>query len=312
MNTPLSGALLGLIAAIGILIIVTRFRAMAPVSMSTRVIRASHGNLPQLHVLLPSGGQPGALTSLKELLGPNSNWISRFGSSDKLIERLQKAGKTTGDRNSDLARFRWEQITWAALGVVIGIVIGIWSVARGSSPIALIVTMALGVGIGFLLHDKHISGLGKKRVQRIDTQFPDLAELLAFSVTAGETSLAALTRISNLGHGDLASELQTCVADIKAGSSFTDSLLAMSERTGSRSVERFVSGLVIAIERGTPLSGVLRAQAADARNEQRQQLIELAGKKDTVMLVPVVFLILPTVIVIALFPAMRGLQVLVP
>jgi len=147
---------------------------MAPVSMSTRVIRASHGNLPQLHVLLPSGGQPGALTSLKELLGPNSNWISRFGSSDKLIERLQKAGKTTGDRNSDLARFRWEQITWAALGVVIGVVIGIWSVARGSSPIALIVTMALGVGLGFLLHDKRISGLGKKRVQRIDTQITDL------------------------------------------------------------------------------------------------------------------------------------------
>jgi tight adherence protein C len=121
-----------------------------------------------------------------------------------------------------------------------------------------------------------------------------------------------LTRIAHLGSGDLAHELQTCVAEIKAGSSFTDALQAMSDRTGSRCVERFVSGLVIAIERGTPLSGVLRAQAADTRNEQRQHLIELAGKKDVVMLVPVVFFILPTVIVIALFPAMRGLEVLVP
>jgi tight adherence protein C len=86
----------------------------------------------------------------------------------------------------------------------------------------------------------------------------------------------------------------------------------MAGRTGSRNVERFTDGLVVAMERGTPLSEVLRAQAADARSQQRQYLIELAGKKDVAMLIPVVFLVLPTVIVIALFPAIRGLQVLVP
>jgi tight adherence protein C len=312
MSNSIIGALLGLIAASGVLLAFTRYQTMTPVSISTRVIRASQGSVPQLSVLVHGNSKSGALASLRELLSPNSAWISRFGNADKLIERLQKAGKTTGDRNTDLVRFRWEQITWAASGLVAGIVTGMWSIARGTNPIALAFTMILGIGIGFLVHDKHISGLGKKRVQRIDAQFPDLAELLAFSVTAGETSLAALTRIANLGQGDLSHELQTCVGEIKAGSSFTDALLAMSERTGSRSVERFVSGLVIAIERGTPLSGVLRAQAADTRNEQRQHLIELAGKKDVVMLVPVVFLILPTVIVIALFPAMRGLEVLVP
>lgn len=312
MSTPVTGALLGFLAASGALIAVARYRSTTPITISARVIRASHGSIPQLNVLVPVKNQSGVLSSLGELMSPNSEWISRFGNADKLTERLQRSGKTTGDHYADLARFRWEQITWAALGLVAGIVIGMWSITRGTNPIALAITMALGVGLGFILHDKHVSGLGKKRVQRIDTQFPDLAELLAFSVTAGETSLAALTRIANLGSGDLANELQTCVADIKAGSSFTDALLAMSERTGSRCVERFVSGLVIAIERGTPLSGVLRAQAADARNEQRQHLIELAGKKDVVMLVPVVFFILPTVIVIALFPAMRGLEVLIP
>lgn len=312
MNAPIVGAFLGLIAAAGFLIIISRYRSLAPVTILMRVIRASHGRIPALNAVIPIENQVGALSSLRELLSPISAWITRIGNVDKLIERLQKAGKATGDRNTDLSRYRWEQITWAGLGLVTGIVIGLWSVGRGSNPIALAITVVLGIGLGFLLHDKHISGLGRKRVQRIDSQFPDLAELLAFSVTAGETSLAALTRIAHLGHGDLANELKTCVADIKAGSAFIDALVAMSERTGSRSVERFVSGLVIAIERGTPLSGVLRAQAADTRNEQRQHLIELAGKKDVVMLVPVVFLILPTVIVIALFPALRGLEVLVP
>lgn len=312
MSSPIIGSVLGLLAASGVLVAVTRYRALTPISISARVLRAANGSIPQLNVLMPVESQSGALSSLRELLSPNSEWLSRFGNADKLMERLQKAGKTTGDRTTDLARFRWEQITWAGLGLVAGVLIGVWSIARGSNPIVIGSAAVIGIGIGFLAHDKHISTLGSKRVQRIDLQFPDLAELLAFSVTAGETSLAALTRIANLGHGDLAHELQTCVAEIKAGSSFTDALLAMSERTGSRCVERFVSGLVIAIERGTPLSGVLRAQAADARNEQRQHLIELAGKKDVVMLVPVVFFILPTVIVIALFPAMRGLEVLIP
>ncbi len=312
MSTPVLGALIGLVAASGALVAIGRYRVMTPITISARVVCASRGIIPQLNVLTPTENQSGALSSLRELLSPQATWISRFGNTDKLMERLQKAGRSTGDRNADLARFRWEQITWAALGLILGIVIGMWAIARGSNPIALAITTALGVGIGFVLHDTHTSGRGKKRVQRIDAQFPDLAELLAFSVTAGETSIAALTRIAHLGNGDLAHELQTCVADIKAGSSFTDALLTMSERTGSRSIERFVSGLVIAIERGTPLSGVLRAQAADTRNEQRQHLIELAGKKDVAMLVPVVFFILPTVIVIALFPAMRGLEVLLP
>jgi tight adherence protein C len=312
VSTSIIGSLVGLMAASGVLIAYTRYRAMTPMTISERVIRATHGSIPQLNALIPFHSQSGALSSLREFVSPNSEWITRFGNTDKLMDRLQKAGKTTGERNVDLVRFRWEQITWAALGLVAGVVIGMWSISQGSNPITLGLTMTLGTVIGFLVHDRHVSGLGKKRVERIDAQFPDLAELLAFSVTAGETPLAALTRIAHLGNGDLTQELQTCVAEIKAGSSFIDALQAMSERTGSRCVERFVSGLVIAIERGTPLSGVLRAQAEDTRNEQRQYLIELAGKKDVFMLVPVVFFILPTVIVIALFPAMRGLEVLVP
>jgi tight adherence protein C len=270
MSTSIIGSLVGLMAASGVLIAFTRYRSLTPMTISARVIRATHGSIPQLNVLASVESQSGALSTLRELISPNSEWISKFGNADKLMDRLQKAGKTTGERNADLARFRWEQITWAALGLVAGVVIGMWSISRGSNPITLGLTMTLGIGIGFLIHDRHVSGLGNKRVQRIDAQFPDLAELLAFSVTAGETPLAALTRIAHLGNGDLSHELQTCVAEIKAGSSFTDALQAMSERTGSRCVERFVAGLVIAIERGTPFSGVLRAQAADTRNEQRQ------------------------------------------
>jgi tight adherence protein C len=81
--------------------------------------------------------------------------------------------------------------------------------------------------------------------------------------------------------------------------------------SGSPEVERFVDALVLAMERGTPLADLLRAQAADARAAQARRLMESAGRKDVSMLIPVVFLILPTVVLIALFPGFRSLHLFV-
>ena len=69
-----------------------------------------------------------------------------------------------------------------------------------------------------------------------------------------------------------------------------------------RSLRRFVDGVVIAVQRGTPLADVLRAQAQDVREEGRRALMEAGGRKEIAMMVPVVFLILPVTVLFAVFP----------
>jgi tight adherence protein C len=101
--------------------------------------------------------------------------------------------------------------------------------------------------------------------------------------------------------------LRECVADVRTGETLDVALRRVATATRSPEVERFVDRITISLERGTPLAEVLRAQAADARAHQRNALIEVAGRKDVAMLIPVVFLILPTVVLIALFPGMRAL-----
>ena len=59
---------------------------------------------------------------------------------------------------------------------------------------------------------------------------------------------------------------------------------------------------VAAIDRGAPLAQVLQAQAADAREDAKRVLIEKAGRKEIYMLLPLVFLILPLSVLIAVFP----------
>ena len=73
-------------------------------------------------------------------------------------------------------------------------------------------------------------------------------------------------------------------------------------------LSRFVDGLVVAIERGTPLADVLRAQAQDVRDNAKRELMETAGKKEIGMMAPVVFLILPLTVLFAMFPGLSLLN----
>ncbi|WP_246078567.1 type II secretion system F family protein [Modestobacter excelsi] len=73
-----------------------------------------------------------------------------------------------------------------------------------------------------------------------------------------------------------------------------EALQQLADRTSPLDVlARFVDGLVVAIERGTPLAEVRRAQAADVREAGKRQLLEAGGRKEIQMMVPVVFLVLP-------------------
>src|SRR3954453_16214108 len=76
----------------------------------------------------------------------------------------------------------------------------------------------------------------------------------------------------------------------------------MARRSGVPVLARFVDGMAIAGDRGTPLAEVLRAQAVDVREQHRRELLEVGGRKEIAMLVPVVFLVLPVTVVFALVP----------
>lgn len=71
-------------------------------------------------------------------------------------------------------------------------------------------------------------------------------------------------------------------------------------------MSRTIDQLLGALERGTPLVEVLRAQVQDSRDETKRELLEAAGRKEVAMLVPLVFLILPVTIAFAIFLEVMG------
>jgi tight adherence protein C len=133
-------------------------------------------------------------------------------------------------------------------------------------------------------------------------------EFLTLSLSAGEGILDSIRRVSRVSHGELAGEFGAVVAAVNTGLPLGESLAALTNGVRLPAVTRCVEQITGALERGTPLSDVLRAQAQDSRDEAKRELLEVAGKKEVAMLVPLVFLILPVTIVFAIFPGIFVLQ----
>ncbi|WP_392544932.1 type II secretion system F family protein [Oryzobacter telluris] len=221
-----------------------------------------------------------------------------MGGADTVRRRQLRAGLP-----ADVDRFRAEQVLWGALGTVVGGAVGTAAVVlRDAGPVAAVMVTAIGAGIGVTGADYLLSRKAARREARMLMEFPTVAELLALAVGAGEGAVGALDRVCRLSTGELAGELRRCLSDARAGANVPTALSGLADRTGLPSLRRFVDGVVIAVQRGTPLADVLRAQAQDVREEGRRALMESGGKKEIAMMVPVVFLILPVTILFAVFP----------
>jgi tight adherence protein C len=307
------GAGLGLLAASGAGLAVIVSPPMRRPRLEDRLAPYLR-DAPRPSRLLARGRALTPFPAVERLLGPvvrdAAGWIDRtIGGTSSVRRRLDQAG-----RDMTVEQFRVEQVIWAAAGLFAGLVLAVLSAARRShtNPLGfLILAVVLSIG-GVLLRDRLLTNEVNRRETRMMSEFPTIAELLALAVGAGEGPVGALERVTRLSNGELSRELGRALADARAGSSVVTALEAMAARTSLPALARFVDGMAIAVERGTPLAEVLRAQATDVREEGRRALLEAGGRKEIAMLVPVVFLVLPVTVVFALFPGFFSLRLAVP
>lgn len=313
MTGAAAGAALGLIGSGGVLIAVTG-------SPPVRRIRLTHRLAPYLRDaprrsrLLDDPLHPTLLPGLLALMSPVLVRLARrldalVGGTTSVRRRLDRCGNRL-----TVEQFRIEQVLCAAGAAVVTIGLLGLAMARGVrvNPVEAVVLAGLSAATAALARDRALTLEAHRREQRMLQEFPTIAELLALAVAAGEGAAGALERVAKLATGELAAELRRALTDARAGASLVAALEAMARRTGVPALSRFVDGMAIAVDRGTPLAEVLRAQAVDVREQHRRQLLEAGGRKEIAMLIPVVFLVLPVTVVFALFPGFYSLSLSVP
>lgn len=218
--------------------------------------------------------------------------------------RLAQAGI-----NKSSIDFRAEQLLWAAAGFVVSLGLILIGAAAGRfSPLfAALAVLGSAVG-GFMLRDYWLGAQVRRREARMMAEFPSLAELMALAVSAGESATGALERVCRSARGELSQEFSKILAETRAGKPLVTALQEFSGRTDLAPLVRFVDGIIVAVERGTPLADVLRAQAQDVRDTAKRDLMEAAGKKEIAMMVPLVFGVLPLTVVFAVFPGLAAIN----
>lgn len=227
-----------------------------------------------------------------------------IGGGDVIARRLRQAGIAIS-----VEEFRTRQLVWSAAGAGAALVFGlVASTFQPVSPAAEAAFVIVGAVGGFVGRDYLLQRSAAARVKRMTRELPTVLEFMTLSLSAGEGILDAIRRISRISHGELAAEFATVVGAVSSGLPLADSLLALGSQLQIPPLTRAIEQMTGALERGTPLAEVLRAQAQDARDDAKRELLELSGKKEVAMLVPLVFLILPTTIAIAIFPGIFVLQ----
>jgi len=243
---------------------------------------------------------------LRPILGDLMKAVERWvGGAGGVRRRLDALGTQLS-----LEQFRAEQVIWGGFGLAAAFGFAFLSVVGGSgtSPVLLLLAAAMFTVGGVLARDRFLTKQVAQREERMLAEFPTIAELLALAITAGEGPVGALERVTRISSGELTKELGRALAEARAGASLVQALEGIARRTSLAPLARFVDGVAVAVERGTPLADVMRAQAVDVREAGRRQLLETAGRREIAMMVPVVFLVLPITVVFALFPGFYGLQ----
>jgi tight adherence protein C len=306
------GALLGTIAGFGLALAIFRLPAFRRPSLESRLgpyVRDAAG--ASAYDLSDRTFTP--FPTLERIIRPylagGARGLERtLGGAALVRRRLQQAGL-----DMSVEEFRVEQLLWGAGGFAAALATSVFVlISRGTNAIPLLVLCATAFVAGVLLRDRRLVEQVKKRETAMLAEFPTVADMLALSVTAGEGPVAALERVANVSKGELAREFQYALAQARTGASLVQALESVGDRTNVSILARFVDGIAIAVERGTPLADVLRAQAADVREAGKRELIEAGGRKEIGMMVPIVFLVLPVTVLFAFFPGAIGLQMIGP
>jgi tight adherence protein C len=219
------------------------------------------------------------------------------GYAENVRQKLTSAGK--GDQDT-YDRFLAIRVITIVAAPIAGYLAYAYSPVDGLAQwmIAGLVLAVFVVG-----PDANLNRQVEERQYDIRRKLPDVMDLLVISVEAGLGFEQALDRTVAAVPGPLTEEFSRMLGEVRAGASRADAMRALDARTNVPEIRSFVLAILQADTFGVSIGRVLRAQADEMRIKRRQLAQERAQKAPVNMLIPMVFLIFPSLFVIVLGPA---------
>lgn len=192
------------------------------------------------------------------------------------------------------------------LSLALGLLTGL-ALAGNLSPLGVLLIVAAAL-FGFLIPEALLTRRIERRNEAIRAQLSGVIDQLSMMVQAGLGIDAAIARSARTNTGPLADELTRVGHDVRVGIERSVALANLAERSDVPELRTFISALTQAERLGVSVSQTLDVQAKEMRLKRRQAAEEQAMKLPVKLLFPMVFCILPVLMIVILAPA--GMKIL--
>lgn len=212
--------------------------------------------------------------------------------------QLELAGKA---QTTDPASFFGTRIMMTALFGGLGFAI-FFLVTKQPAINALAFTVGFAV-LGYFLPALQLKGQISSRQDRIVKALPDALDLLTICVEAGLAFDMAMGKVYEKWDNDLSVAFGRVLQEIQLGKIRREALRDMASRMDVPDVTSFTAAIIQADQLGVSISKILRVQSDQMRVKRRQRAQEKAQQAPVKMMIPMVFLIFPSIWIVLLGPS---------
>lgn len=163
--------------------------------------------------------------------------------------------------------------------------------------------VVMGFVLGYFFPSLYLKSRISRRQNNIRKALPDALDLLTICVEAGLGFDSAMSKVTEEWENELSTAFGRVIQEIRLGKLRRDALRDMAERIGLAEMTSFIAAVIQSEQLGVSMSRVLRIQADQMRLRRRQLAEEKAHQAPVKMMIPLVFLIFPSILIVLLGPA---------
>ncbi len=249
--------------------------------------------------------QPFSQRVLLPMVQASAHFMARF-TPQRTLENTQRNLELAGNPNN------WSTTEFMGIRALAALLLAaatffLTMLADLEPGMRLLFIVALGA-LGFVLPSMWLGGRISQRQDEIVKTLPDALDLLTISVEAGLPFDGAMQRVADKWDNELSHGFQRVLNELRVGKSRSEALKDMADRADVPDVTSFVAALIQADQLGISIAKVLRIQSEQMRIKRRQRAEEKAHQAPIKMLMPMTFLIFPTILIVILGPAVLMLK----
>lgn len=240
---------------------------------------------------------------IERVLAPFFRGVIRFFSRltpnknvDQIRHKLDLAGNINNWTPADFVGVRGlSAILTAALGTLLAYLLHM-------EPLMIVLFLGIGGILGFYLPLLWLNRVIRRRQHAVQKQLPDAMDLLTISVESGLGFDAAMSKVAAKWDNELSHAFARAIGEMRVGKLRREALRDMAGRIEVPDFTNFIAAIIQADQLGVSIGKVLRIQSEQMRIKRRQRAEEKANQAPIKMLIPLAFLVFPSIFIVLLGP----------